>query len=45
MLMHRAQKENHGGLNDLMAQINDKADIAEAAINDLTEAQIQALMP
>ena len=38
----QAQKENLPGLNDLMAQINEDAASAEAAINDLTEAQLQS---
>ena len=38
----QAQKENLPGLNDLMAKINEDAASAEAAINDLTEAQLQS---
>ena len=38
----QAQKENLPGLNDLMAKINEDAANAEAAINDLTEAQLQS---
>jgi len=38
----QAQKENLPGLNALMAKINEDAASAEAAINDLTEAQLQS---
>ena len=38
----QAQKENLPGLNQLMAQINEDAANAEAAINDLTQAQLDS---